>query len=262
MANVLPGPTPTPPGYQIRHPGCSLFICAVGNPARHRSPRLASLCFQGQCDDASSQWSRGRGPRVRLCALLPQVGRHLQGEARREPPLHSHPGPCEPRALPGGPSSFQTLPGGQAPPHSTVEQSGFPWVSKSEPGSSSRGHSVQKPHPSGSLQDHFQRWGCPQLSLEVQPTQTAARGLPYSRRGAQPAHRESPAPGQPMERAPLPASPKKEGRSQHAPLPAWRPPSLDSQSVSRSGCRCCRWWQGWRSRPRCTRARCRTGWCC
>lgn len=37
---------------------------------------------------------------------------------------------------------------------------------------------------------------------------------------------------------------------------------MDSQSVSRWLRRCCRWWQGWRSRPHCTTVRCRTVYCC
>lgn len=40
------------------------------------------LGLQGERDDASGQGGRGRGARVRLGALLPQISGHLQGQRR------------------------------------------------------------------------------------------------------------------------------------------------------------------------------------
>ena len=90
------------------------------------------------------------------------------------------------------------------------------------------------------------------------------RALGATQRAAAWQSRASPAPSTAAAQLPegCPRQPQLTARP--TPVSPWPADtnSPDSRSASRSGCRCCRWWRGWRSRPRCTRARYHIAWCC
>lgn len=226
-----------------------------GLPCRgHWGGRGCLLGFQGESDDAGCQGGRGRGARVRLGALLPQVRGHLPGGrcvgpvmsagtrgATCPPPAHRPRAPTDGRGAGARTPQAQLLPRSLAVNRLTPGPPGacFP----RHEGLSSRLETVQS-------RAHLQRVYASQ-GLRTAP-------WPHSQSQSAPA----PVPRRLSHRSPSHTWSGKGAlsrASRQAPPP---PPGQDSRSASRSGCRCCTWWPVWTSTPRCTRARCRAAWRC